>query len=57
LDDRLDKLLEHFFSPKSLFLPFIKDIESLLEMLLFCAIDRHTMNMRTLSLAAQIYLI
>ena len=34
LDDYLEKLLEGSFSQKSLFLAFIKDMESLLEMLL-----------------------
>jgi hypothetical protein len=34
LDDHLDKLLEDIFSPKALFLPFRKNIESLLGMVL-----------------------
>jgi len=37
-DDHLEKLLEGKFSPKSLFLAFRNDTESLLEMLLYCSI-------------------
>jgi hypothetical protein len=33
LDDHLDKLLEVFFLKKSLFLPFRKNIKSILELL------------------------
>jgi hypothetical protein len=35
LDDHLEKLLESGFLPKPLFLAFSKNMESLLEMLLF----------------------